>query len=184
MVAMGGLAALSLVACKDRGKSQAATALPEVESRPVPSLVATEASAASVVLVASAVPTASPTSGRAAECTMLNERINLYVEKLEKLTRSQQGREATGADLRSLAETMDQAAAELATVKTTLPELTQYSRQYQDMAKAIAKAARDVAVALDAEDVAKAGSSSEALEKAEQPEEGLVEAINKFCAGP
>lgn len=121
---------------------------------------------------------------KVAECTELNSKINAGVEKIEKTTTGKGDQEASPADLKAMADTMEKIAEDLTKAKTTIPELKDYSKKYQEMSKTIAKAARDTAAALEAKDPEKVTKAQEALEKATQPEEALVEGINKFCDAP
>jgi hypothetical protein len=121
---------------------------------------------------------------KVAECTELNTKINAGVEKIEKTTSGKGDQEASPGDLKAMADTMDKIADDLSKAKTTIPELKEYSKKYQEMSKTIAKAARDTAAALEAKDPDKVNKAQDALEKATQPEEALVEGINKFCEAP
>ncbi len=120
---------------------------------------------------------------KVAECTELNSKINAGVEKIEKTT-GKGDQEATPADLKAMGETMDRIADDLSKAKTTIPELKEFSRKYQDMSKMVGKAARETATALESNDADKVKKAQDALEKATQPEEALVEGINKFCESP
>ncbi len=121
---------------------------------------------------------------KVAECTELNTKINQGVEKIEKTTTGKGDQEASPADLKAMADTMDKIAEDLSKAKTTIPELKEYSKKYQEMSKTIAKAARETATALEAKDPEKVTKAQDSLEKATQPEEALVEGINKFCEAP
>ncbi len=118
-----------------------------------------------------------------AECTELNSKINAGVEKIQKVT-GKGDQEATPADLKAMGETMDRIADDLSKAKTTIPELKEFSRKYQDMSKMVGKAARETATALESNDADKVKKAQDALEKETQPEEALVEGINKFCESP
>ena len=52
------------------------------------------------------------------------------------------------------------------------------------MAKDVAKAARDLATAADANDAEKSNAAQAAIEKAIKQEDPLVDNINKFCQAP
>jgi len=114
------------------------------------------------------------------ECNQLIEVINKGVESLNKTPKG--GSDPTGAaDLKSMADAMDKVAADAAKVELTIPDLKKYSTEYQTMAKDVAKAARDMAAAAEAKDLAKINSAQTALDKAVKGEDPLVDSINKFC---
>ncbi|MRG91778.1 hypothetical protein [Polyangium spumosum] len=117
------------------------------------------------------------------ECNQLIEVINKGVESLNKTPKG--GADPTGAaELKGMADSMDKVAADAAKVDLSIPELKKYSTEYQTMAKDVAKAARDMAAAADAKDLAKINSAQAALDKAVKQEDPLVDSINKFCQAP
>jgi ABC-type Zn uptake system ZnuABC Zn-binding protein ZnuA len=117
------------------------------------------------------------------ECNQLIEVINKGVESLNKSPKG--GADPTGAaDLKSMADAMDKVAGDAAKVELTIPELKKYSAEYQTMAKDVAKAAREMAAAAEAKDLAKINSAQTALDKAVKQEDPLVDSINKFCQAP
>ncbi|TKD00807.1 hypothetical protein [Polyangium fumosum] len=117
------------------------------------------------------------------ECNQLIEVINKGVESLNKTPKG--GTDPTGAnELKSMADAMDKVAADAAKVELTIPDLKKYSTEYQAMAKDVAKAARDMAAAAEAKDLAKINSAQAALDKAVKQEDPLVDSINKFCQAP
>ncbi|MDI1451204.1 hypothetical protein [Polyangium sp. 6x1] len=118
------------------------------------------------------------------ECNQLIEVINKGVESLNKTPKGG-GTDPTGAnELKGMADAMDKVAAEAAKVELTEPDLKKYSAEYQTMAKDVAKAARDMAAAAEAKDLAKINSAQAALDKAVKQEDPLVDSINKFCQAP
>jgi hypothetical protein len=88
------------------------------------------------------------------------------------------------ADLKKMADAMDKVAADAAAVKLTIPELQKYSADYQNMAKEVAKAAREMAAAAEAKDPEKINTAQATMEKAVKQEDPLVDSINKFCQAP
>ncbi len=115
-----------------------------------------------------------------AECNQLIEVINKGVESLNK--KSAPGADPSGtAELKGMADSMDKVAADAGKVDLSTPELKKYSTEYQAMAKEVAKAARDMAAAADAKDLAKITAAQAALDKAVKAEDPLVDSINKFC---
>ncbi len=117
------------------------------------------------------------------ECNALIEVINKGVQSLDKGKTA--GADPTGvADLKAMAESMDKVAADAAAVKLTIPELQKFSTDYQGMAKEVAKAARDMAVAAEAKEPDKINAAQTSMEKAVKQEDPLVDGINKFCQAP
>jgi hypothetical protein len=134
--------------------------------------------AGSVALVASAGCGPSKVS----ECNRLVEVVNTGVASLD------QGMKATSdptgvADLRSMADAMDKAAADAKKVELSIKELKDFSERYQVMARDVAKSARAMADAVDSKDTAKMTAAQSDMEKAVKTEDPLVEGINKFCGG-
>jgi hypothetical protein len=119
---------------------------------------------------------------KANECNQLIEVINKGVDNLNKLSKSADP--TSSADFKTMADTMEKLATDASKVELTVPELKKYSGEYQTMVKEAAKAARDLAAAVDAKDPAKMASANTALDKATKAEEPLVEGINKFCQTP
>jgi hypothetical protein len=140
------------------------------------------AASAAVLLVAAAGAVVGCGPSKVAECNRLVEVVNTGVASLD------QGMKATSdptgvANLRSMAEAMEKAAADAEKVELTIAELKDYSKRYQTMARDVAKSARDMAAAVDAKDNAKMTAAQNAMENAVKTEDPLVESINKFCGG-
>ncbi|MGK3995391.1 hypothetical protein [Sorangium sp. So ce1024] len=120
---------------------------------------------------------------KVSECNALIEVINKGVQSIEKGTKA--GTDQGGSsELKAMADAMDKVAADAAQVKLTTPELQKFSSEYQAMAKDVAKAARDLATAADANDADKSNAAQAAIEKAIKQEDPLVDNINKFCQAP
>lgn len=119
---------------------------------------------------------------KVSECNRLVEVVNTGVASLD------QGMKATSdptgvANLRSMADAMEKAAADAEKVELSISDLKDYSKRYQTMARDVAKSARDMAAAVDSKDTAKMTAAQNAMEKAVKTEDPLVEGINKFCGG-
>jgi hypothetical protein len=117
------------------------------------------------------------------ECNALILVINNGVTSLEKGPKLD-GDPNGVADLKTMAESMDRVAGDAGKVQLTLPELKKFSTDYQAMAKEVAGAAREMASAAEAKDVAKITSAQASMEKAVKQEDPLVDSINKFCQAP
>ena len=117
------------------------------------------------------------------ECNGLIQVINTGVQSLEK--RPAFSGDASGvADLKSLADAMDKVAADAAKVELTVLELKKASSDYQSMATAVAKSARDMAAAAEEKDEKKMSASEAAMQDAVKQEDPLVDGLNKFCQAP
>jgi hypothetical protein len=123
-------------------------------------------------------------ASRVNEC---NDVIGIVNGGLKKLEEGGANADADKAEkvayLRSMAATMDKLADDLSKSKTTIPELQAFSLRYQKLAKGVATAARDMADAVDQNDVAKHARAREALDKLADEEGPLVGDINQYCKG-
>jgi hypothetical protein len=118
---------------------------------------------------------------RVLECNAMIGIINRAVEALAQGSDDAGGAANGVADLRAMATTMDRVATETAELSLTVPELVKFNAEYRKMAKDVASAARAMATAAEAKDLAKLKQTQEAMEKAVKREDPLVEAINAFC---
>jgi hypothetical protein len=117
------------------------------------------------------------------ECNALVDVINKGVASLERSQKA--GTDSNAAtEIKPVADAMDKVAQDAAQVKLTIPELQKFSADYQAMAKEVAKAAREMAGAVEANNQEKITSAQAALDKAVKQEDPLVESINKFCHDP
>jgi hypothetical protein len=78
---------------------------------------------------------------------------------------------------------MDAVATRVTKVKLTVPELREYAAAYRKMATEMASAARNMAEAAGAKDMARLTSAQAMINKAVAAEDPLVDEINKFCQG-
>lgn len=119
---------------------------------------------------------------KVAECNRLVGVVNQGVASLD------QGMKATSdpsgvTELQAMADAMEKAAVDAGKVELSIGELKDFSKRYQDMAREVARSARDMAAAVDAKDAAKMSAAQESMEKAVKSEDALVDGINKFCGG-
>jgi methyl-accepting chemotaxis protein len=120
---------------------------------------------------------------KVSECNELIAVINKGIESLEKGQKA--GADPSGtAELKAMADAMDKVADEASKVNTTIPELKDFSGKYQQMAKDVAKSAREMAEAADGKDLEKMSKAQAAMETAVKQEDPLVDGINKFCGAP
>jgi hypothetical protein len=120
---------------------------------------------------------------KVAQCNELVRVINQGVEALEKRPPAE-GEASAVADLASLADTMERAAGDAAKVELSVPELAGLSSEYQAMARGVAKAARDMAAAVEAKDEKKMAAAEEAMQAAAKLEEPMIERLNRLCQDP
>lgn len=120
---------------------------------------------------------------KVSECNALIEVINKGVQSIEKGTKAG-GDQGKAEELKAMADAMDKVAADAAQVKLTTPELQKFSTEYQTMARDVAKAARELAAATEANDLDKRDAAHAAIDKAIKQEDPLVDSINKFCQAP
>ncbi len=122
-------------------------------------------------------------SKRVSECNGLIQVDNAGVQSVDRNPKPES--DPTGVvGLRALAEAMDRVAGEAATVTITVPEVGKLSADYQAMARAVARSARELAAAADAKDIPKVNAAWASLEKAYNQEDLLVEQLNKVCQAP
>ncbi|WP_437677759.1 hypothetical protein [Sorangium sp. So ce131] len=120
-------------------------------------------------------------SSKVRECNALIETINKGVSTIS----ASQTTDAGGsASLRSMADAMNQVAADTTALRLSHPELKNFVAEYRNMARAVAKASRDLADAADANDVDRTNAAQAEIEKSIKAEDPLVDAINKFCQSP
>jgi methyl-accepting chemotaxis protein len=118
------------------------------------------------------------------ECNGLVGVINAGVDRIEKGSNGSSDASAAVAELRKLAESMEDIGKRSAALRLSLPELRKFSQEYQQMASEVATAARQLADAVDKVDLEAKTTAQESMDKALRREDPLVEAINKFCAEP
>jgi hypothetical protein len=118
------------------------------------------------------------------ECNALVGVINTGVDKIQSVTRSAPDGGAAVAELRALATEMDNVAAEAKKVEISLPELKKFSDEYQALATELAKAARDLAEAVDNVDMEKMAKAQGEMDSVVKREDPLIQALNEFCRAP
>jgi hypothetical protein len=115
-----------------------------------------------------------------AECNALVRVINAGIVSLEKAPKSES--DPTGiSDLEAMATSMDKIAAQAGALPLSLPELRKMRDAYQRMARDIAKAEREIAVAAKERDAARRTAAESTLDGAVKQEDPLVDRINEYC---
>jgi len=118
------------------------------------------------------------------ECNALVGVINTGVDKIQNVTRSAPDGGAAVAELRALATEMDTVAAEAKKVELTLPALKKFSADYQALATELAKAARDLATAVDNVDMEKMAKAQGEMDSVVKREDPLIQKLNEYCRAP
>jgi len=122
-------------------------------------------------------------SKKIAECNALIEVINKGVQKIASIPTGKKDSNGT-AELRQMADAMDDALLSATEVRLTIPELVAYRLRYAKMARDVANSARDMASAADMKDLKKINDAQASLEIAIKEEDPIVDGINGFCQGP
>jgi hypothetical protein len=133
-------------------------------------------------LACAALACAGCTHKRTIECSALIQVINTGVQDIENGPKRDQ--QLTAADYKNIATAMDKVAVDAQKVEISVPDLKKLSADYQAMARDMAKSAREMAEADEKKDQAKLATAQEALQKAANREEPLVDGINKICQAP
>ncbi len=118
------------------------------------------------------------------ECTAVISSINTDVEKVHKRIGSTPQGAAAVRELESLASGMEDAAKHVGEAEVSFVELTEQVKAYQTMAGDIAKAARELATAVDKVDLERINKAEAELKTAMKREEPIVAAISAFCQAP
>jgi hypothetical protein len=119
---------------------------------------------------------------RARECNDLVTIINRGVQNIDQI--GDGGAEMSGSELQAMASILENAAVEASRVSLTLPALQKRAQDYRDMASRAAAAARNLAVAMQANDSAQIESATIAFQSAADPEERVIRAVNSYCEAP
>lgn len=118
------------------------------------------------------------------ECNALVAAINTGVDKIQKATSTGADAGTVSADLRGVAETMDEVAAEAGKIELTIRDLQDYAREYLGLVKEVGAAAREVAEARDKADEGQMQKAQARMDAAVKREDPLVDAINGYCRSP
>jgi methyl-accepting chemotaxis protein len=121
---------------------------------------------------------------KVAECNALIGVVNHAVESIQSGARKGPDGGSAEKDLREMAEAMGRIADEAAKLELTVAELKQFGKQYEDMAREVAAAAKELATAIEKVDDEQMRKAQDRMEKAVQQEDPLIESINRFCRAP
>jgi hypothetical protein len=119
---------------------------------------------------------------RSLECSAIVAVINRSAESIERI--GDGGAEMSALDLATMATMLERAALDTSQVVLTLPGLQQRAAQYKEMATRGAAAARALAAVIESRDTGRIESANDALQRAVEPEDRIIEAINVFCQAP
>jgi hypothetical protein len=119
------------------------------------------------------------------ECVAFVEKVNTSVSDIEKHSKGANGGDAKAASdsMKKVAELYDKLGTDIGALGIETPDLKAKATEYQGMCTKAAKAARDVAEALDKTDAAKAETAQKDLEAVSKQEDTLVSSVNTFCQG-
>lgn len=141
-----------------------------------PSLALAVCFALAALLTFSALGCASP---KRDECRALSSMINTTADRIDKA----QASPLDPSGLKALAEVLEKSAGEADGLKLGVPDLAKQAKAYAALTRDVAKTARDMAAAGDANDLEKAKEASLAMEKLVGSEPKLVAEVNKLCTG-
>ncbi len=83
--------------------------------------------------------------------------------------------------LKALAGVLEKAATDADALKPTVPDVAKHAKDYAALQRDVAKTARDMATAGEANDPAAADAANKAMEKIVAAEPKLIADINKLC---
>ena len=139
----------------------------------------TRPSPAALVLAASlSLALAACASAKRDECRTLSTMINATADRVDEA----QASPLDPSGLKALADVLEKSATEADTLKLTVPELTKHAKDYAALQRDVAKTAREMAAAGEANDQGRAETAGQALEKLVAMEPKLVSEVNKLCA--
>jgi hypothetical protein len=121
-------------------------------------------------------------SNKVTECNQIIRVINPVVERIKDATQASAAEDGTKMFI-EVAVIEEAAAADLAALHLTTPEVEKYSRDYQAMSREISTASRNLAAALKSDDDTKRSDALKRFTDANEKEGPIVDGLNKFCTG-
>jgi hypothetical protein len=116
------------------------------------------------------------------ECNAFIEKVNTSLKEIEKHTNTKgTDQKAAAQDMKKLAGLYDKLASDVAALGVTTPDLKKHSDDYQAMAKKAAETARQVAEAVETNNLEKAQTAQKEFDTIVKQEDQLVNNINTFC---
>ena len=116
------------------------------------------------------------------ECNAFIEKVNTSLKEIEKHTNTKgTDQKAAAQDMKKLAGLYDKLASDVAALGVTTPDLKKHSDEYQAMAKKAAATARQVAEAVETNNLEKAQTAQKEFDTIVKQEDQLVNNINTFC---
>lgn len=134
-----------------------------------------------LVLAALAGALAPGCDGRGAECGRLIAAVSAQGERVRSAARALQGSEADGPAFVAVAEALERAAGAVGEVALADETLQGLAREYTGMLRASASAARLLARAVAADDLAGLDGRAAALLRAHRDEPAILDRINRYC---
>lgn len=117
------------------------------------------------------------------ECGAFVEKVNAAVSEIEVASKATDGKNAV-ASMKKLGDLYDQLSKDIGAIGVTTDDLKKQTTEYQEMCTKAAKAARQVAEAIETSDPAKAESAQKEFDGIVKQEETLVSKINTYCQAP
>ena len=111
------------------------------------------------------------------ECRALQTMVNATADRIDKA----QASPLDPSGLKALADVLEKAAAEAESLKPATPELAKHAKDYAALQRDVAKTARDMATAGEANDQAAAEAANRSMEKLVANEPKLIAELNKLC---
>jgi hypothetical protein len=112
------------------------------------------------------------------ECDSLIGAVNKVVSMVEAKSESSAG---AAQELTGMADAMYDASSRLSKLHFTSQELLELSTRYRAMIDAVASAAGDLSEAIAAQDPTGEDAARAAMDRAVAQEDGVVDAINRYC---
>ena len=118
---------------------------------------------------------------KTSECNTFIDKVNTSLQEIQKHTNSGSDKAQNIAAMKKVGDLYDKLGSEVSALDISTDELKKFATEYQAMCTKAAGAAKNVASALETDDVGKAEAASKEFDAVEKQEDALVDNINKFC---
>jgi len=120
--------------------------------------------------------------GKVQECNKLITVINKNGESIKTATAKMNAAKEDTKAIEEVAATMEKAADDIKAVEVKDQELTKFSKEYEEMLRNGARAARDMVKAANANDLPGLTKAMGEISKVETTEANLVNKVNQYCS--
>lgn len=120
--------------------------------------------------------------GKVQECNKLITVINKNGESIKTATAKMNAAKEDTKAIEEVASTMEKAADDIKAVEVNDEELKKFSKEYEEMLRNGAKAARDMVKAANANDLPGITKAMGEISKVETTEAKLVNEVNQYCS--